>query len=175
MRTLRFCSRACALRASCALPLVTPPCRRPRATRTFVLPVAPVALPALRTLACAGAPLEHLFSPSPFLRFARSLVPSRHSNTCSPRRPSCASRARLCRRDSNIRFPYRPRLSFSRFARTWLACPRRARPPADHRRARHPPAEHCLGLGLRKGGYVSGLLVAKNEGGGFLLQRKSVV
>jgi len=52
-----------------------------------------------------------------------------------------------------------------------LACPRRARPPADHRRAR-PPAEPCLGLGLRRSGYVSGLLVAKNEGGGFLLQRK---
>jgi len=33
-------------------------------------------------------------------------------------------------------------LSFSRFARTWLACPRRARPPADHRRARHPPADY---------------------------------
>jgi len=66
-------------------------------------------LPFLRfaPLACALAPLEHLFSPSPpspFLRFARSPLP----------------------RDSNIRFPYRPRLSFSRFARTWLACPRRA-------------------------------------------------
>jgi len=65
-----------------------------RATRTSVLPIASVALLALRALVCAGAPLEHLFSPSPplpFLRFARSLVPARHSNTCSPRRPGCLS------------------------------------------------------------------------------------
>jgi len=124
--------------------------------------------PSSLLLVAALAPLEHLFSPSPwlpFLPFARSLVPARHSNTCSLRRlgcPSCPSHARLCRRATRTSvlpvapvalpaphalacaarvehlFSPSPRLPLSRFARTWLACPRRA--PADHRRARHPPA-----------------------------------
>jgi len=132
------------------------------------------------------------------------LPPSREPNICSPRRlgcPSCASRRSLVPRDPNICSPHRlscpSRSSCARLCRrvtrtsvlpvalvaslaphahspAGLLAHAARRPPADHRRAR-PSAEHCLGLGLRRGGYVSGLLVAKNEGGGFLLQRKSVV
>ena len=143
---------------------------------------APCACPSSLLLVAALAPLEHLFSPSPwlpFLPFARSLVPARHSNTCSPRRlgcPSRSSRARLRRatRTSVLSIALVASLAPHAHSPAGLLAHAARRPPADHRRAR-PPAEHCLGLGLRRGGYVSGLLVAKNEGGGFLLQRKSVV
>ena len=107
-------------------------------------------LPFLRfaPLACAARP-EHLFSPSPqlpFSLFVRSSVPSRHSNTCSPRRPdcpSCASRARLRCATRTFVLPVAPVVPPALRAHSPrpLACPRRARPPADHRRAR-PPADH---------------------------------
>jgi hypothetical protein len=154
--------------------------------------------PSSLLLAAALARPEHLFSPSPrlpFLRFACALVPARHSNTCSPRRlgcPSCASRACLCCATRTFVLPIAPvvplalrvRACAARLEHLFSPSPRlpllllthaarrlTAAAPRAARRAR-PPAEPCLGLGLRKGGYVSGLLVAKNEGGGFLLQRK---
>jgi len=76
-------------------------CARCASARAPALYAPRARCPSSLLLAAALARLEHLFSPSPrlpFLRFARSLVPARHSNTCSPRRPSCASRARLCPR-----------------------------------------------------------------------------
>jgi len=94
-----------------------------RATRTSVLPIASVALLALRALVCAGAPLEHLFSPS-------------------PRLPFLPSRARLCRATRTFVFPIAPGCP-SRASRALGLLARAARhPPADHRRARHLPADY---------------------------------
>ena len=118
-------------------------------------------LPFLRfaPLACAARP-EHLFSPSPqlpFSLFVRSSVPARDQNIRSPRRPGCLSclRTLASPRDSNICSLHRPGClsCSSRALARWLACPRRARPPADHRRATRRPAWAwaCAGAGMCQG------------------------
>ena len=136
------CSRACALRASCALPLVAFACCRSRATRTFVLSVAPVALLTLCALVCAVR-LGHLFSPS------------------RPGYPSCASRS-PAPRDSDIRSPDplralacagaplehlfspSPRLPFLRLTRS--PAPRESNICSPHRPVCPSHASRALGL-----------------------------
>jgi hypothetical protein len=143
--------------------------------------------PSSLLLAAAIARLEHLFSPSPwlpFLPFARSLVPSRHSNTCSPRRPrrpSCASRARLCRATRTFVFPIAPGCP-SRASRALglLAHAARARrlttvARATRRLTTVAPRAVLLGLGLARGRVCVRVTCSKKRGRGFLASKKSVV